>query len=153
VAPVSFNYAARSHTNAAEAATRHPVDAVAVGNSKTDPTMSDSAPTTFSAQVRWFAQNASRDAETKVDHPVKAGDHVPIWVDDRGNVTTAPLTDDDIHVVAIGTAALIWLVAAVLLGGAFAVLHGTLDRSRNRGWDRGLHQLVGNGGGSANFTP
>lgn len=146
-------YAARSHTSAAEASSRHRVDAVAVGNAKTDPTMSDSAPAKFSVPVRWFAQNASRDAEVKIDRPVKAGDHVPIWVNDRGKVTTAPLTDDDVHVVAIGTAALVWLVAVILLGGAFAVLHRALDRSRNRGWDRGLHELVGNGGGSANFTP
>ena len=60
-------YAARSHTSAAEASSRHRVDAVAVGNAKTDPTMSDSAPAKFSVPVRWFAQNASRDAEVKID--------------------------------------------------------------------------------------
>jgi hypothetical protein len=146
-------YAARSHTNAAEAATRHSVDAVAIGNGKSNPTVSGAVPTTFSVQVRWLAQNTTREAEAKVDRAVKAGDPVNIWVDDRGNITTAPLTDDDIHVVAIGTAALVWLAAAVILGAVFAMLHGVLDRSRNRGWDRGLHELVRNGGGSANFPP
>jgi hypothetical protein len=148
-----LGYTTRSHANATEVATRHSVDAVAVGNGKSDPAMSDAMPTTFTVHVRWFAQNTTRDAETKLDRPVKAGDHVQIWLNERGNVTTAPLTDDDVHAVAIGTAALVWLAAAVVVGAAFAMLRGALDRSRSRDWDRGLHELVGHGGGSANFTP
>jgi hypothetical protein len=146
-------YAARSGANAVEAATRHAVDATAVANSKADPVISDAVPTTFSVRVRWFAHNETHDAVTKVDRPVKAGDRVPVWVDDRGDLTTAPLTDDDVHLVAAGTAALVWLAAAIAVGAAFAVLRAALERSRNRAWDRELYELVGNGGGSANFRP
>lgn len=144
-----MGYAAHAHTVSAEAATRHPVEATALGNSKSDPTISESVATTFSVPVRWFAQNATQDTVTKVDQPVKAGDHVRIWLDDQGKVTTPPLTDVDGHVLAIGTAALVWLALAALVGVAFATLWMALERSRNRGWDRGLQELVGNGGGSA----
>jgi hypothetical protein len=144
-------YTARSHAVAAEAASDHPVEATALGNSKSQPTVSESVDTTFVVDVRWFAQNATHDAVAKVDHPVKAGDHVGIWLDHEGNVTTPPLTDADARITAIGTAVLLWLTMAAMVGAAFAVLRKVLDGSRDRGWDRGLRELVGNGGGSASF--
>jgi hypothetical protein len=144
-----MGYAAHAHTVSAEAATRHPVEATALGNSKSNPTTSEAVATTFSVPVRWFAQNATQDTVTKVDQPVKAGDDVRIWLDDQGKVTTPPHSDIDGHVLAIGTAALVWLALAALVGGAFATLWRALERSRDRGWDRELQELVGNGGGSA----
>jgi hypothetical protein len=144
-------YAARSHAIAAEAASDHPVEATALGNSRSQPSVSESVDTTFVVDVRWFAQNATHDAVAKVDHPVKAGDHVGIWLDGEGNVTTPPLTDADARITAIGTVALLWLTMAAMVGAAFAMLRKVLDGSRDRGWDRGLRELVGNGGGSASF--
>jgi hypothetical protein len=144
-----MGYVSHAHTVAAEAATRHPVEATALGNSKSDSMISESVATTFSVPVRWFAQNTTQDTVTKVDRPVKAGDHVRIWLDGQGKVTTPPLTDADGHVLAVGTGALVWLALAVVVGGAFAMLWRALERSRVRGWDRGLQELVGNGGGSA----
>ena len=146
-------YAARSHAIAAEAASDHPVDATALGNSKTEPSISESVESTFLVDVRWFAQNATHDAVAKVDHPVKAGDHVGIWLNDAGKVTTPPLTEADAGITAIGTVALLWLTMAGMVGAAFAMLRKVLDGARERGWDRGLRELVGNGGGSATFRP
>jgi len=146
-------YAARSHAIAAEAASHHPVEATALGNSRSEPSISESVETTFVVDVRWFAQNATHDAVAKVDHPVKAGDHVGIWLNDAGKVTTPPLTDADARIAAIGTVALLWLTMAAMVGAAFAMLRKVLDGARDRGWDRGLRELVGNGGGSATFTP
>jgi len=144
-------YAARSHDIAAEAASAHPVEATALGNSKSQPSASESVDTTFVVDVRWFAQNATHDAVAKVDHPVKAGDHVGIWVNNEGKVTTAPPTEADARITAIGTVALVWLTMVAIVGAAFAMLRKALDGSRDRGWDRGLRELVGNGGGSASF--
>jgi hypothetical protein len=144
-------YAARSHAIAAEAASHHPVDSTALGNSRSEPSISESVETTFVVDVRWFAQNATHDAVAKVDHPVKAGDHVDIWLNDKGHVTTPPLTDADARITAIGTVALLWLTMAAMVGAAFAMLRKVLDGSRERGWDRSLRELVGNGGGSATF--
>lgn len=141
------SYAAREHSIATEA-TRHSVDATATGAGTSDPAMSESTLTTFILPVRWQANNTVHDTTVKVDKPMKTGDHLRIWLNDKGNVTTAPLTDTDARVEAVGTATLLWLVMAAAIGAALAVLRHALDRSRDRGWDRGLLELVDNGGGS-----
>jgi hypothetical protein len=143
-----LGYAARSHAIAVEAATRHPVEATAVGTSRSDPSMSDSTTATFLVPVRWLAQNTTHDATTKVEQPVKAGDKVRIWLDDEGRITSAPLTEADARIEMIGTVVLSWLLACAMVGGAFVVLRRALHRSRDRGWERGLLELVDNGGGS-----
>ncbi len=143
-----LGYAASSHSIAVEAATRHPVEATAVGTSRTDPTMSDSTTATFLVPVRWQAENGTHDATTKAEQPVKAGDKVRIWLDEKGRITSAPLTEVDARIEMIGTVVLSWLIACAIVGGAFVVLRRALHHSRDRGWDRGLLELVDNGGGS-----
>jgi hypothetical protein len=143
-------YAARSQTYAAEAASRHPVDATAVTDGSTSTKGPISAATlTYSAHVQWFTHNATHDGMVKVDHPVKAGEHVGIWVTEDGTVTTPPLTDDNAHADAIGVAALMWLMCVALVGGAFEMLRRGLDRVRRRAWDRELQLLVDDCGGSS----
>jgi hypothetical protein len=148
-----LGYASRSQDIAAQAATHHPVEATALGNSTPDPALSESTSTeststTFQVHVGWTAQNVSHDAMTKIEQPVKAGAQVRIWLDDKGKLTTAPPTAADARVDAIGTAVLAWMAMVLLIGGALAVLRSVLGRSRNREWDRGLRELVDNGGGS-----
>jgi hypothetical protein len=148
-----LGYAVRSHTIAAEAAGRHAVEATALGDSIADPAQTESASTTFLAHVRWTAQDVMHDTTTKVDQPVKAGEQVRIWLDEQGKVTTAPLTDVDARIDAIGTAALLWLTMAAFIGAAMTGLWSVLGRGRNREWDRSLRELVGNGGGSTMRRP
>jgi len=148
VAVGRLGYDARSHTIAAEAAKRHPVDAMALGSGRADPTMSESTTTTFMVNVRWNSKTATHEATVKADRPAKVGDHVRIWLDDKGSVTSPPVTAADLRIEMFGTVALLWLLIAALIGGAFALARNALDRSRNRGWDRGLMELVDNGGGS-----
>jgi hypothetical protein len=148
VAVGHIGYDARSRTIAAEAAARHPVDAVALGSGRADPTMSESTTTTFLVNVRWHAKSATHEATVRADRPAKSGDHLRIWLDNKGAVTSPPLTASDLRTEMFGTVALAWLLMAVMIGGAFAVARKALDRSRNRGWDRGLMELVDNGGGS-----
>lgn len=148
-----LGYQARTQQIAADVASRHPVEATVLGASMADPSVAESTPTTFMVNVRWFDQHTAREAVTKVDGPVKAGDHVQLWVTSRGTVTTAPQTATDALVMEIGTVALAWLILAVLVVGAYGLLRTRLNRTRDRGWDRGWRELVENGGGSATFTP
>jgi hypothetical protein len=146
-------YEARAKEIAADASSRHPVEATALRDSTSEPSIAESTATTFMANLRWSAQNTTHEIVTKVDGPVKAGDHVQIWVTGRSNVTAPPPTDSDAHTIKIGTVALIWLALAALILGSYAMLRIALNRVRDRRWDRGWRGLVENGGGSATFRP
>jgi hypothetical protein len=148
-----LGYTARSHTIAAEAATRHPVEATALNDSTADATQIESTTTTFLVHVRWTAQNAVHDAIAKIEQPVQAGGQVRIWLNDEGKVTTPPPTESDARIDAIGTVALVWLAMVAMVGAALAALRNVVGRSRNREWDRGLRELVDNGGGSTTPRP
>jgi hypothetical protein len=147
-------YASRSRTIAAEAATRHQVEATVVTDSTADAKTTQQSAQRYSTQIRWFAQNTSRDKVVKLAQPVKAGDHVPVWLDEHGNASTPPRTDADARADAVGAVALLLALAAGLAFGAVALLRWLLDRLRYRSWDRGLHWLlVENGGGPTTRTP
>jgi hypothetical protein len=148
-----LGYAVRSHTIAAEAAVRHPVDATALADSTATPSQTESMSTTFLVHVRWIAPNGVHDLTTTVAQPVKAGEPVRIWLDDQGKVTTALLTDADARIDAIGTTALVWLTMAAFVALAMTGLRSVLGRSRDREWDRRLRELVDNGGGSTTLRP
>ena len=84
-------YTSRSHTVAAEAATHHRIDATATAASTAEPKTVQQAIQRYTVHVRWLAQNVTREKDLTLDHAVKAGDHVPVWLDDRGqrDCTTA----------------------------------------------------------------
>ena len=142
-------YAARSQTITAEAAARHPMEAVALDDSTADPTQVESASTSFLAHVRWNTQNVAHEDYSKVGQPVRAGQSVRIWLDDAGRVTTPPQTDADARVDAAGAVAISWLGFAALIGVAMVSFRTALGRTRDGRWDRGLRALVDDGGGSA----
>ena len=96
-----LGYEAHSQAVAADATSRHPVDATALGVSKADSSGSESPTTTFMVNVRWSAQNTTHESVARVDGPVKAGDRVQIWMTDQGNVTTPPPTDTDDRLMEI----------------------------------------------------
>lgn len=150
-----LGYAERTQTIAAEASARHPVQAIALSDSTSDPTQveSTSTATPFVAHVRWTSRDIPRDDFTKVEQPVRAGQPVQIWLDDTGKVTSPPQTDVDARVDAMGTAALVWLGFVAVVGIALAMLVTALRRARNRKWDHGLQALVDDGGGSAAQRP
>lgn len=136
-------YTGRAETIAAEAATRHPVDATALKGSTVDPTLAESsASASFRVPVRWETHRGARDAETTVDRPVKAGETVTVWLDDNGSVTTPPKTDSDARIAGIGAFVFTWLAMVGLIGAGYAAIHAVLTRRRNREWDLGLHELV-----------
>ena len=139
-------YAARSATIAAETQARHPVEAVAVSPSTVS---AQGVILAYATQVQWPMGTSVRDKVIRMDHPVKAGDRVRVWIDDEGNATTPPPTNIDARGDSIGAAALLWL--AVLFGCSLflAVLRRVLDALRYQSWDRELHALADDGRGRA----
>jgi hypothetical protein len=140
-------YATRAHRYAAEAAMKHPIDAIAM----TDSVSGDRPPSSSSVHVQWFADNETRDKVIRVPRSVTAGDHVRIWVNDEGDATSAPRTRTDAWVDAVVEAVAEWLALASLCAISVAVLRRLLDRARYRRWDRDFRLLVDvdDGGGKA----
>jgi hypothetical protein len=147
-------YADRSKTIAAEASTRHPVEATAVHAAKARPMgPAQGAPLTYTVDVEWFAKNTTRNATVTVDHPVATGGHVPVWLDGDGRVAGPPQTNANAEVDANGLAILLWLVCAGAVAAVGAVIRRALNRVRYRGWDRDLVTLIEDGGGSSTRRP
>jgi hypothetical protein len=139
-------YESSSAAFAKEAATRHTVDAVALASGRSAAQGPGAA---YSAHLQWFGRNETHDKVIRMDHPVKAGDHVKIWVTDEGEATAAPRSDSDARSDSVGAGVVVWLAALVAAACALAVLRRGLDRLRYRAWDRGLRTLVDDDGGRA----
>jgi hypothetical protein len=138
--------ASEAKTIAAAAATRHPVDAVAV--TATEAKTRGTA-TTYWAHLQWFDRSVTHQDTVRVPQPMKAGDRIPIWVDDdTGNRTAPPRTEADARAGGVGAGLMLWLMTAGLTGGALSLMRRLLDRMRYRRWDRDLRVLVGDSGGS-----
>jgi hypothetical protein len=142
-------YAQRSRTIAAEAATRHPVQATAIELSRSGARQPGTGTPTYFVRVEWFADAATREDVIETNRAAEAGDRMRIWLDREGRVTDPPSTNTDARADALGVAALLWLVSAAMIVGAVAILRQVLDRCRYRGWDRTLRLLIDDGGGSS----
>jgi hypothetical protein len=148
--PISVDFSQMvqaSETKAIEAAaaTRHSVDAVAMAPSET---RSQGAATTYWTHLQWFDTSAKHERTVKVPAPMRSGDRTLVWVDNSGNLTSAPRTQADARAGGVGAGLMLWFVIAALAAGALRTMRRCLDRLRDRLWERDLHVLVGNGGGS-----
>jgi hypothetical protein len=138
--PISVDFAQMvqaSETKAIEAAaaTRHSVDAVAMAPSET---RSQGAATTYWTHLQWFDTSVKHERTVKVPAPMRSGDRTLVWVDDSGELTSAPRTQADARAGGVGAGLMLWLWT----------IRRCLDRLRDRLWERDLHVVFGNGGGS-----
>jgi hypothetical protein len=138
----------RDRTVITQDGSRHSVQAVAVADSVIEP---GKYPTTQSVQVRWVATTPHTDS-MRVDHPVKAGEPLRVWVDAHGNLTPPPVEQSGGPVEAVVTGIGLWLFIAAAAVALAAAAHVALDRRRRRGWDHALEVLIRNDGGRANRT-
>jgi hypothetical protein len=138
----------RERTVITQDGSRHSVQAVAVADSVAP----GKYPTEQSVQVRWMADTTPHTESVPVDHPVKAGEPLKVWVDAHGKLTPPPVEPSGGPAEAVGTGIGLWLfIAAATLALALAA-HVALDRHRRRGWDHALEILIRNDGGRANRT-
>lgn len=123
-----------------EAATLRSVQAVAIGPGES---RVQGSATVFMARVRWFDGIESQDRTIRAPHLLKAGDRIDLWVDDQGNVRSAPRTAADAEASGVGAALLLWSAMAALAGWLLYLTRRALDRRRFREWDRALEELAG----------
>jgi hypothetical protein len=109
-------------------------------------TMSADTPS-FTATAQWNAAGRTHVDTVAVPERAHAGDHLDVWVDDRGDLVAAPTPPGEAVDYAVGVAALAWLVALVVLAASFELLRRSLNRHRLAEWDRALGAFVDGTGG------
>jgi hypothetical protein len=138
-------FAGETEKIALESAARHPVDAIAMQPSAPQ----SGRPAATSVAVRWFADNQTHDKVIPIDRPVRAGERVDIWVDNRDNITPPVRSIDDAKTDAFVTAVAAWVAFAALCACAVVAMRHILDRCRYRRWERDIRILVDNDAGWA----
>ncbi len=93
-----------------------------------------------SAQWNWNGQVHTGDVT--VDSATPAGTEVPIYVNDQGDKTVAPITQSAADVAAVVTGVFTWFSVMSLLVIAFMLVRVFLDRSRSAQWDRDLRAFL-----------
>jgi hypothetical protein len=141
----------RERTVITQDGSRHSVQAVAVADSAVGRGPGKSA-TAQSVRVRWVADTKPHTDSVPVDHSVKAGEPLRVWVDAHGNLTPPPVEQSGGPVEAVVTGIGLWLFIAAAAVALALAAHVALDRRRRRGWDHALEILIRNDGGRANRT-
>jgi hypothetical protein len=139
-------YSDHHHLYAQEAQTRHAVTA----------TVNDSGTTvrrdsgTVVGQAKWRASGGGRAGALQRQNPVKAGDNIPIWVDNDGNRVDPPPPTARAGFDAVGHAAAILLIVLVTAASLVAATRIRLDRVRDAQWEREIRCLADDHGGRSN---
>jgi len=148
-------YVTRMRTINEQVQTRHPVDAIAVGDSTTEagpyitPGLGPSS-RLESVRAQWREGTYTRTEVIASPTVVKAGAPLTVWLDTTGKVVAAPDTVTAAKSDAAGRAAVVWL-GAVALGALTArAVRRWLDRCRAAAWDRDVQLLAHNDDGWAN---
>ncbi len=96
------------------------------------------------ATLTWtYPDRVEHTGHAAVTGSTVAGDLVPVWVDDRGEMTTAPLTRLNVWLDAIGVGVGLMLAAIVVGGVWYRVTRALLDRRRGRELDDEWRRLNG----------
>lgn len=138
-----------ARTFAADRATRHEVDAVAVQDSRV---VAQPYERPYLTEIRWDFSGSTHREEIRTGE-MRAGDHVTVWVDDAGNRTQRALSDEDAAAQAVIAALALWAAVAGSATAAWVILRMRLNHVRFRAWDRELDDLADNGGRTNNNTP
>ena len=103
--------------------------------------------------ARWQDHGITHDGTFGWDRTAKAGEHLSIWVDAKGNYAGPPAPPKRAAADAVVAGTIVWLAAVAVAGTLFALVRLRLDRQRRAGWDRGLRSLVGDDGGRTTSEP
>lgn len=125
-----------------QAQSRHTVTATAVRDSEM---IVHANSVVFAVTARWNASGLDHTGAIESPDSVGVGDHVEVWVDQRGIATEAPTPPGRAAEDALGVAVLSWLVVAATALSFRLLLGARLNRSRHADWDRDLDSLVDGG--------
>ena len=142
---------ARSRVYIAQAQTRHIVTARAIDDSTIVIGVDDNAATRVDA--RWQVDGSEHTGSLDLDHAVKTGDPLTIWVDRSGDRVDAPTPISQAGVDAVGVGYVAW--QSVVLAAAVLICWGRsrLDRRRDSAWERDIRCLIDDDGGRTNRKP
>lgn len=152
VVPVAGAIGTAVHDSRAElytrlAATRHEVSAEVLADTTRSSDPYDELPRT---QVRWKYGDQTHTEMLRSGDWRKAGDHLSIWVNDRGDWVSRPPSSAQAVVDAVAAAVSVWLMVVVAGGTLMAMLRIRLNAHRYAAWERELDDLAGNGGNRSN---
>ncbi|AXK37144.1 hypothetical protein DVA86_07030 [Streptomyces armeniacus] len=101
-----------------------------------EPDSQEAAHTRYPARVRFTAPDAStRTGSADVRPGLPAGSTVRVWTDDRGDLTGAPPSAEEIRNRALGWSLAASAVVAVAGAAAYGIAGRVLDRHRMAAWE------------------
>jgi hypothetical protein len=138
--PISLAVGTVAHTHAAAQATAQAADRHRVTARLLDdiPAPADEALSSSDSAWAHAVWTDSAGIEHRLSVPVpataRAGDPVPVWIDQDGNRTTRPPSDGDVTGQAVGQGAVTLAVLSLIVAGAYRSVRTLLDRSRFHRW-------------------
>jgi hypothetical protein len=97
-------------------------------------------------RAHWWVAGAEHTNTVGVQHAVKAGQPVTIWVNARGDYTSAPASASQAASDAVGVAVLFWLGFTTVAATAMALMRGWLDRIRFVQWENDFRDVIDSDG-------
>jgi hypothetical protein len=140
-------YDAKAQTYREQAQTRHTAVATAVADS--EPAVSPET-RAFMVQARWRLIGIDHAELLGWNNSVKAGEPLPIWVDDQGNRVEQPSPVERAAVDALSAAAVGWLIVVAAAAEVLVVVRAHAIRMRDAQWERDIRCLVDEDGGRTN---
>lgn len=140
----------RSALYAQQALSRHTTTATALADARLHVGVNSQ---TFDVKAQWSAEGVMHFGTIPAPGMVRAGEHVDMWIDDRGNHVAAAASPSRAATEAVGWSALSWMALAAAVIGAVYGLRRKLRGIRYAEWDRELESLVTNRGERANQDP
>ncbi|NIH84941.1 Rv1733c family protein [Amycolatopsis granulosa] len=120
-------------------ASRHLVTATVVEDAPAPvPATEGAFSTSGSAGVRaaWtYNGGEPKTGIVPADPGATAGTRIPVWINDAGNPTPAPITATDATTTGVLAGLFAWLVAALALSAAYWITRLVLDRRRAARWE------------------
>lgn len=128
------------------ARTRHPVSATVVEAGAVTAFDGTRIPV---VRARWSTATGPHTDAFPWDKKAVPGEHIQIWVDNRGDHVGSPIPLRP-AMDAFTAAAAIVLLTITLLASGLALLRRGFHRARDAQWDREIRGLANDGGGRAN---
>ncbi|SFW89685.1 Rv1733c family protein [Amycolatopsis australiensis] len=140
----SDTYAAQTARAEQERTTRHPATAVSLTAAPSQSYSTDGAGAPAdqtTVRAAWFdARGTRHTGDVLADAGSPAGTQVPVWLDQRGELTSEPLTPSTSAADGIFAAILLWVAITGALLGLYGAVRLVVSRLHAAAWDRAWAQ-------------
>jgi hypothetical protein len=142
---------AHSRVYIQQAQARHTVIARVVDSSTIVRRVDDG--TAMWVNARWQVGGTEHTGSFTLDHAVKTGDPLTIWVDRNGDRVDEPTPTLQAGVDAVGVAYTVWQSVALAAVGLVWWGRSRLERLRDSAWERDIRCLIGGDEGRTSRKP